>query len=296
MEYASFSGLFGYGLVLCATAAALFQWRMIARPARPPIELKLLRAPGELSLRALRRLESRLPLLLLGAVLVPLGYGLALLFWAPQLAGLAKFSFIVIGWLSLFALLYYIGRYVHHLLEQRHELAFRFLGERAVAEELAPLLARGYRIFHDVAIHGLESHLDLDHVLVGPTGITAIECETHQRPPGDTNESREHEVTFDGKSLLWPWGADRATVACLEDECANFAKWIEQTTGYRLHADAVLAVPGWWLNVTGHGIVTVANHKQVLTAVTTREETVLTAEQIEKICHELELHCRDVED
>lgn len=294
MNTALLSGILGYGVLLSTASAALFQWRLRSRHRRPPVEFKLLRAPGELSLRALRQIEARLPVTLLAAVLLPFFLGLALLLGLPLLEGMVRFATAILGTLAFLGLVYLAGRHVTRELTLRRELEVRYLGERAVAEELAPLLAQGFRIFHDVAIHGADSQIDLDHVLVGPNGVTLIECETRQRPTGK-NPQRDHEVTFDGKNLMWPWGPDRDTVASIEGEAASFTRWLMQTTGYRIQALPLLTVPGWWVEITGRGLVNVVNHKQVLHAVNERPEHPLDAAQIEKICRELELHCRDVE-
>lgn len=294
MNTALLSGVFGYGVLLSTASAALFQWRLRSRHRRPPVEFKLLRGPGELSLRALRKIESRLPVTLLAAVLLPLFAGLGLLLGLPLLEGAVRFATAVLGTLGFLGIIYVAGRHVARELTMRRELEVRYLGERAVAEELAPLLAQGFRVFHDVAIHGADSRIDLDHVLVGPNGVTIIECETRQRPTGK-NPQRDHEVTFDGKNLMWPWGPDRDTVASIEGEAASFTRWLMQTTGYRIQALPLLTVPGWWVEITGRGLVNVVNHKQVLHAVNERPETPLEPAQVEKICRELELHCRDVE-
>jgi hypothetical protein len=294
MHTAMISGLFVYGLLLSTASAALFYWRQRTRYRRPPVEFKLLRGPGELSLRALRQIEADLPLLLLAAVLLPLFLGLVMFLYVPLMEGLPRAAVTVFGWLAVLALVFFGGRQLYRLLDLRRTLELRYIGERAVAEELAPLLAQGFRLFHDVAIHGVESSVDLDHVLVGPNGVTVIECETRQRDTGK-NANRDHEITFDGKNLMWPWGLDRDTVASIESEAASFTKWIMQTTGYRIQAIPLLTVPGWWVDITGRGLVNVVNHKQVLTAATSRQETFLTPDQVEKICRELELHCRDVE-
>ncbi|HQF38494.1 MAG TPA: nuclease-related domain-containing protein [Opitutaceae bacterium] len=288
------SGLFCFCLVLAAAAAALFHWQRTTRHRRPPVEFKLLRGPGELSLRALRRIEATLPLVLLAAVLLPLFLGMTLFLYVPLMHGLPHVIVTTFGWMAELALLYFAGRHVYRRLVARRTLELRYLGERAVAEELAPLLPQGFRIFHDVAIHGVESDVDLDHVIVGPNGVTVIECEPRQRETAK-NAQRDHEVTFDGKQLAWPWGADRDTVASLEGEAVSFTKWLMQTTGYRIQAYPLLTVPGWWVDITGRGLVEVVNHKQVLHAVNERTATPLEPEQIEKICRELELHCRDVE-
>lgn len=294
MQTSHFTGLFFFCLLLSSASAALFYWRQQSKHRRPPVEFKLLRAPGELSLRALRQIEAWLPIMLLGAVMIPMLFGLVIFLCVPQLEGLPYVLAIVLGWGAMLALLYYAGLFIHRHLEQRRTLELRYLGERAVAEELSPLLAQGYRLFHDVAIHGVESNVDLDHVLVGPNGVTIIECETRQRSIVKEAQ-RDHEVAFDGKTIMWPSGADRDTVAAIENETVSFNKWLLQTTGYHIQVNPLLTVPGWWVNVTGHGLVNVVNHKQVLAAVNGRQETFLTPDQVEKICRELELHCRDVE-
>lgn len=288
------SGVFGYGLLLTTASALLFHWRIRSRTRRPPVEFKLLRDPGELTLRTLRRLEANLPVLLLVSVALPLFAGLALLLYVASLDGTIRLTTAVLGGLVFLAGLFLCGRHLLRQLNLRRELELRYLGERAVAEELAPLIAQGYRMFHDVAIHGVDSNLDLDHVLIGPNGVTVIEAETRRREK-KKGAPHQHEVAFDGKQLIWPWGPDREIVAEVETEAVSFTKWLMQTTGYRVPAVAILTLPGWWIDITGRGIVTVVNHKQVLFAVTERTAAVLAPEQIEKICKELEAHCRDVE-
>ena len=288
------SGVFGYGLLLTTASSLLFHWRIRSRTRRPPVEFKLLRDPGELTLRTLRRLEANLPVLLLVSVALPLFAGLALLLYVASLDGTIRLTTAVLGGLVFLAGLFLCGRHLLRQLNLRRELELRYLGERAVAEELAPLIAQGYRMFHDVAIHGVDSNLDLDHVLIGPNGVTVIEAETRRREK-KKGAPHQHEVAFDGKQLIWPWGPDREIVAEVETEAVSFTKWLMQTTGYRVPAVAILTLPGWWIDITGRGIVTVVNHKQVLFAVTERTAAVLAPEQIEKICKELEAHCRDVE-
>jgi hypothetical protein len=49
-----------------------------------------------------------------------------------------------------------------------------YYGERAVGEQLENLLARGYRVFHDVPAVGSKP-FNLDHVAVGKTGVAVLE-------------------------------------------------------------------------------------------------------------------------
>jgi hypothetical protein len=86
-------------------------------------------------------------------------------------------------------------------------------GERAVGQFLDRLREQGYQAFHDVLADGF----NLDHVLVGPGGVFAIETKTWSKPlRGDAR------ISFDGVKLLAadhepdrdPWSRRVAGVPC----------------------------------------------------------------------------------
>src|SRR5690606_17037137 len=68
------------------------------------------------------------------------------------------------------------------------------LGEQSVAEQLQSLWTDGYRIFHDVPGDG---EWNVDHVVVGPAGVFAIETKARTKRPGNRGE-RDYEAVFDG--------------------------------------------------------------------------------------------------
>lgn len=55
-------------------------------------------------------------------------------------------------------------------------------GERIVAEALNALRQRGFVAIHDLVDR--EGNFNIDHVLVGPTGVFVIETKTWSKPPG----------------------------------------------------------------------------------------------------------------
>lgn len=62
----------------------------------------------------------------------------------------------------------------------------------------------GCHVFHDVP---MEPYGNLDHVIVAPSGVYAVETKTRRKrkaPPG----KRDHEVLFDGKRLEYPQGTE----------------------------------------------------------------------------------------
>ena len=288
-----YTEILGYGLVFAAASAGLFHWRLRTQRSLPPVEFKLLRGPGEMTLRTIRQIDAGLPLILLCCVLGPLLGGLGLFAAVSALDGATRIVAAIAAGLLFLAALWFCGRLVVLRLNVRRDFELRYLGERAVAEELEPLLGRGFRLFHNVAILGAGDQLTLDHVLVGPSGVTLITTETRRRqdkPEGP----RQHEVSFDGKQLVWPWGADRDCVADVESQAVCLSRWLDQSTGLKLAVHPTLVLPGWWVDATGRSTVDVVNHKQVLNAITARAETTLLPAQIEQVCHLLEGHCRDI--
>ena len=66
------------------------------------------------------------------------------------------------------------------------ELGIR--GERHVGQLLDGLRSQGYRVFHDI----VENGYNIDHVLIGPEGVFAIENKDHEQAsgPGQTGDLR----------------------------------------------------------------------------------------------------------
>lgn len=75
--------------------------------------------------------------------------------------------------LSLFVTLYG-GFQIFRLRPQLRRLRYGELGERRVEEALERMRGKGYSVFHDLSANGS----NIDHVVVGPTGIYAIETKT----------------------------------------------------------------------------------------------------------------------
>lgn len=75
---------------------------------------------------------------------------------------------------------------------RRHTLGA--IGERSVAEVLDGLRCGGYEVFHDLVDNGF----NIDHVMVGPTGVYVIETKTRSKHVGRRNV----HVTYDGRRIL----------------------------------------------------------------------------------------------
>ena len=192
------------------------------------------------------------------------------------------------------ALLYSIRRVVRGLFRYRTDW-LGYMGERFVAEKIAPLEREGYRIFHDVPAEAGDRKFNLDHVIVGPNGLWLVETKTRRKGrarPG----YKENEVTFDGERLVWPWGENRSGLDQAEAEARWLRDWVQRLTGVEIAARPILALPGWWVTERKLAHVRVLNPINIPLAVRGRRERVLSEEKIDLIARQLEELCRDVDE
>jgi len=274
---------------------AIFLWSTARKKDRPPEKFKLLRSPGESQRRRVQKSDENLFIYFFSAAFVPVVIASLVLLIAIRLAkklvpvgaAVAAVLFIASTVCAVIVLLRFLNR--------RRDDLLGYLGERAVAEHLEQLKTEGYRIFHDVPCEGRKKNFNIDHVVVGKSGVTAIEVKTRRKKKGRPG-FEEHVVTYDGQRLIWPWGEDR----CGFDQVVAQADWlrefIDKRTGLRVDPKPILAFPGWFVKENSVGSFRIANHKMVPSIVTQWRPQPLTIEQVDLISRQLDERCRDIED
>jgi len=287
------------GMLLFSTGGTLLiggacWWTLRRQTLRPPVAVKLLRAPGESLRRRIHAFDEEAIVQFLAALACPpfaVLTGLLLVRLLPEgLRGPGILLSFLLGVLTLLA----ASLWVAGTLRRRRNHLLGYFGERAVAEALQPLLATGHRVFHDVPALGRKSDLDIDHVVVGPEGVFAIETKT-RRGRTASPEEREQRVTFDGAKLIWPWGEDAHGLERLEEGSVWLGQWLEQETGIRLTPHAVLCLPGWQVHAKGAGRVSVVGVEHLVPLVC-QGRTTLGPDEIAAIAARLDKRCRDVTD
>jgi hypothetical protein len=87
-------------------------------------------------------------------------------------------------------------------------------GERCVGQYLERLRASNSQVFHDIPARGF----NLDHVVISPHGIYAIETKTFSKP------SPQARITVEGTTIrVNGWTPDRNPM----DQVAAAARWLE---------------------------------------------------------------------
>lgn len=288
-------GLSIYVLLFTVAVISIGRWARGRTKVRDPVEFKLLRSPGESLRRRMAKFDENLLELLMSAALAPLIIAVAF-FWV--LAQIAPTTPLVPALSLMGAILVFScvisGRWLWSKFIRYRNDQLGLLGERTVAEALSPLLREGYHIFHDVPASAATRVFNLDHVVVGPTGLFLVETKTRRKGrarPG----FKDHVVTYDGRQLIWPWAEDHYGLEQAESEARWLSEWINKLTGFDLTPRPILALPGWWVKESP-GPVRVVNAKGLCAAICGYRERVLTDAQIDQIARLLDERCRDVVD
>lgn len=288
-----------YFLIFIFGVGSIFLWKIKRRGGRAPVDFKLLRGPGETLRRRIAKFDEDALARIGGAALVPTLAIIPVLWltvklrpqtWTGLWIGLGIAAVVFVGALIM------AGRWALRDLKRYRDDSLGYLGEREVAEHLVPLLARGYWVFHDVPAKGAKTDFNLDHVAVGPSGVALIETKTLRK--GNTLPGRkDYVVTYDGNKLAWPWGSvNRFGLDQAVNEADWLKKFVQQRTGIQIEVKPILALPGWWVDPQGKGIVAVISSKNVASEVEGFGPRVLSDDQIELIARQLDVICRDIVD
>ncbi|MBL9137557.1 MAG: NERD domain-containing protein [Verrucomicrobiales bacterium] len=160
-----------------------------------------------------------------------------------------------------------------------------------MAEQLRELLPSGYRVFHDFPGG---PNWNVDHVVVGPAGVFAIETKTRRRHnplPG----RRANQVIFNGSDTLeYAWCNDGKAIPQARTNAKSLTRFLTSSTGDNVAVVPLVALPGWFVTLRAKCDVPILSGRQVVGFIQ-KERRSLDEAQAQRIYHQLEQKCRDVE-
>lgn len=261
---------------------------------RWPLEDKLMRGPGETLRKELMKRQENEFLQVLKNIWAPLAVPVLLangVAWMPEEQRWVG----IVGLMVLFVVMLVMRmRALIKWWQDTANYELGYYGERVVAEHLEPLKGRGYAVFHDVPGSAGKESFNLDHVTVGPSGVVVVETKA-RRKQKSTNGTPDHKVIYDGRQLIWPWGADSGAVKQAGRNAQWLREWLKDRTGKDFEVTPIVALPGWWVDRTGRGTVLVMNPKSLPKAVDSGSKPVLNADEVMLISRQLATLCKDVE-
>jgi hypothetical protein len=288
----------GYCLLFVSVCLVAVMLRQRGRQDRAPFpeNTRLLRGPGESLRRKLTKLDESLDTLLAASCLLPLLLSGGTAFFVNSLVPSSPWLTLMAAALALGLPATYLVKSVLSLLDRRRNTALGYFGELAVAEALDPLKATGHRVFHDIPGDGADGKSsNLDHVVVGPAGVFAIETKTRRK--GRTRTGfMAHEIIFDGRTLSYPWGDDTYGLEQARRQTEWLASFLHRQLGRNVPVSALLVFPGWFIIRKGQGAVNVLSPRELPGAIeSSNTAPALDPAAIDLISRQLEARCRDVE-
>jgi hypothetical protein len=224
-------------LVLAGTVLGLIHWKN--RKKRLPFTQKILRPPGEsLRIRLIEldeKLNDRLIQLFLAAYSPLIMAGLV----ALQGVRPGIRVWITIGAIAVVASIWSAYR-LSNVINLRRRIRLGFEGERHVGETLNQLMLDGYRVFHDFLITDKPRSIrNIDHIVVGPNGVFAVETKTRRKVKGENGAN----VTVLENALQYPWGLDQRDLAQAHHDAAWLSEWLSRMTDRPVSVGSILSSP-----------------------------------------------------
>lgn len=258
------------------------------RGSRNPLTRQLLRSPGE-SLRT--QIEDM--------SLEVTSYS-TMLFILPLFMYAAYFSLDIVSRPYQNNYLYvlttcigivFLGYKLLRLLKVRNNLRLGLDCEMAVGQELNQLMRVGCYVFHDFPA----DKFNIDHVVVSPKGILAVETKGRAKPD-KAGGSAEATVIYDGEALKFPGWVEKKPIDQARRQAVWLAKWLSSAVGEQIAVQPVLALPGWFIDLkkTSPGLF-IFNGKNPENLLKWTPDSGLSEVLMKRIHYQLDQRCRDIE-
>ncbi len=147
---------------------------------------------------------------------------------------------------------------------------------------LEELRVLGYSVFHDIEFE----RFNIDHALIGPGGIFAIETKSLSMP-----SRRKAVVAFDGKRVLVDGNVpDRDPIGQAEAGADRLRDLLKSMTGREFTVRPVVLFPGWWVTPQPRDCRTWVLNPKALRAFLANEPVQLSPEDVALFIDRLTLH------
>lgn len=263
-----------------------WEWENKTAKKKNPLTSDLLRSPGE----TLRDKIVDLQFDWFGYVLMLFVMPLALLAMALSSntfgRGVFQMTMLILTATGTISFCIYKMRGLRKLIQQ-YNLGLD--AEMAVGQELNHLMRDGFWVYHDFPA----DEFNIDHVVIGSTGVFAVETKGRPKPIKDDGIT-EREVFYDGATLTFPTWKERKPAEQAENQAKWLEKWLSSAVGEQVSVYPVLAIPGWLITRLKQGGVPVINGKNCSSFFSKYGNGNLSGKLTQQIVHNVDQRCRTV--
>ncbi|WP_019612142.1 nuclease-related domain-containing protein [Thioalkalivibrio sp. AKL7] len=250
---------------------------------KSPLKAKPLRNPGESLARHIDETVDREAMKYVLFALVLLAF--TALEWIRSVTGTEPIPgvFSVVALVAVMVAAYKVVRTKKKVRAMKLGLD----GEKAVGQYLERLRANGAQVLHDFPGEGF----NVDHVVVHPSGVYAIETKAYSKPV-----TGEPQIVFDGEHVEIMGRRPERDPIRQARACASWVRErIEETTGKKVPVRPVVVFPGWFIQPTAQSKKSdawVLNPK-ALPAFIAHSDTVLADSDVHLIASSLARYVRN---
>lgn len=116
--------------------------------------------------------------------------------------------------------------------------------ELTTGQELDQLMKYGFHVFHDVPAEGF----NIDHLVVGPTGVFAVETKGRSKPKAETGgEKSSYRVVYENGVLQFPTWQETEPLEQAKRQAQWVSKWLSNACGFEVRSSPALILPGWYI-------------------------------------------------
>lgn len=266
----------------------LFIFRYQIRKKKSPLNIDLLRSPGEALRNQIDKSNGDILEYFIYLIAFPvLMYSIIITQYSFVNRKLGITYYSLMG-LLLFGATFFLLNKLYEIFKQRNSLRVGYECELAVGQGLQVLAKYGFNIFHDFPA---QKNFNIDHIAVCPQGIFAIE--TKGRAKFKKTENDNWKLEFDGEKLLFPGWIETKPITQAISQARWLQTWIESSTGDKHYVTPVLAIPGWFIRQAKASELRITNGKSF--DFLAKNKAVLGEKQIMVISFQIEKMCRTVE-
>lgn len=188
-----------------------------------------------------------------------------------------------------------LGYYSYKAFTAARKLQHLRLGyacELAVGQELETVVrptGHPYRVYHDIPFDGF----NIDHLVVGQTGVFVIETKGRSKPVEDGD--KQFKVRYENNALHFPNHVETKPLEQTKAAVESVRRWLSEATGFDVPVAGILVLPGWYVDlkqkptcpyvVSGSALPSVFNQLKVGS---------LELGQVKAISYQVEQRVRDV--
>jgi len=257
---------------------------------RVPFTDRFYRAPGQSLFEKLDDLNIDLNAYLAMMINAPLilyaVYMTQLYYRKGPLPIITTLAFILVGCLIT-------GYFVFKMVQcfnLRRKLRLGYEGEIATGQELNKMMRKRYHVYHDF----VADKFNIDHIVVGPAGVFAVETKARAKPMTES-PSEDAKVSYDGKCLHYPKWRENKPLEQAKRQATWLERWLTSATGEKTRVRPVVALPGWYVTRTSPDGILVINPKQFAGIAKPLGGKILNEGQISRIIHQIDQRCKNIE-